>query len=140
MHLGVNAAKLYRPVNFVVDASYYYPMKKDVTAIHDAPVSNYSLKPGNRMQLTEAATYLHSQKISSGLGFRQQWEFESSVDGNSVAGSAGRLFTSILSVNYFHDSYLSMSLNYETPFPFLQYLVNQPRTETLSLALLYGGL
>ena len=110
-----------------------------MTAITDAPVSNYSLN--QVINAVDGSGNLSSQPENKfWMGFRQQWEFESSVDGNSVAGSAGRLFTSILSVNYFHDSYLSMSLNYETPFPFLQYLVNQPRTETLSLALLYGGL
>ena len=140
LHVGANAAKLFRPVNFVVDASYYYPTSKDVSEVHGSPVDPYTIRAGNKFQITESATYLLSEKLSYGLGFKQFWQFESTVNNSAVSGSASRLFSNILSVNYFYDSNINLSIGYETPALFSQYLVNQPQSQTISVAMSYGGL
>jgi len=140
LHVGMNAAKLFRPFKYVVDASYYYPMQKNVTEIHSTSVDPYTIRAGNKIQLVESATYLFNEKVSSGLGLRQSWQFESTVNGSASAGSASRIFSTVASVNYFYDSNMSFSFNYDTPALFEQYLVNQPKSQTVSLAMSYSGL
>ncbi len=140
MHVGANAAKLFRPVNFVIDASYYYPMSKNVSEMHGSPVDSYTIRAGNKFQIVESATYLFSEKLSSGIGFKQAWQFESTVNNSAVAGSASRIVSNIVSLNYFHDLSTSFSFSYETPAVFEQYLANQPQSQTISLAISYGGL
>lgn len=139
-HAGFNASKLYRPVQLTFDTSFFYPFEKNVSEMRGSAVSSpYRLKPGNRIQLVESATYLFSQRWSAAGALKQLWKFESSMNGQNLQGSAGRLFTSALSVSYFHNSSWSFSAAYETPFPFYSYAANEPYSQTVTVSALYGG-
>ena len=140
LHVGANASKLMRPFSFVVDASYYYSMSKNVIEIHSKPVNEYSIQAGNRFQFVESITYLWNEKFSSGLGSKQSLQFESTLNGNSNAGSASRNFSTLASLSYFSSSITSFSLNFETLSFFEQYTVNQPQSQAVSLAMSYSGL
>ena len=140
-YFGLNTSKFYRPFKLSFDGGFFYPFKKTVTEMHGAPVStSYSLKSGNRIQLVEAASYLFNERWSTGAGLKQFWQSATAIDGNIADGSAGRLFSSVVSVNYFYNPAWSFAANYETVFPFYHYLANQPNYQAISLAANYGGI
>lgn len=141
LHAGVDASKIYRPVKLTLDGAFFFPFSKHVTQMRGTDLSSpYSLKPGNRIQTIESVTYLHNEKWSATLGIKQLWEFETSVNGNSVSGSATRLFTSLASINFFYEGVWSIGTTYETAYPFYSYIANQPFAQSVSLAVTYGGL
>lgn len=139
LHAGASLAKLKRPLSFGADASIYYPMSKEVSAIRGNSISPYIYKAGNKVQLTEAISYLQNEKISYALGLKQQLQFESTVSGTNVAGSAARLYTTTASLNYYYSSNLNFTFSFETPYPFESFSVNQARAQSLSVSLFYGG-
>jgi len=140
LHAGIGSSKIYYPIKLTVDGTYFYPVAKSVTQMRGVSVATpYTLKSGNRFQLLESLGYLVNEKWTISAGLKQLWIFESSVDGNAVSGSAGRLFTTIASVNYFVNPAVGLGLSYETPAPFYQYLANQPNAQTVALAATYGG-
>lgn len=132
MYGGFNAAKLYRPVKVSFDGAFFYPFSKNV--------SQSTLKLGNRIQLIESGSYFVTEKWSTTLGLRQLWQSEAAVDGVAASGSAARLFSTLMTVNFLHQETWSFGATYETAFPFYQYLANQPNAQTVSLAATYGGL
>lgn len=139
-YFGLTAAKLYRPWKFAVDGSFFYPFEKVVTQSGGRAISNpYSFKSGNRIQLSESLSYLLSMKWGLGAGFRQFWQFESSVNGNSTQGSAVRAYTSFVSTSYYYMASLFFTASYESAFPFRRYLANQPDNQSFSLMAGYSG-
>lgn len=139
-HVGATAAKLYRPVRIAVDGALFYPFAKEVQKIRNTPISTpYQLKSGNRFQLSESVTYLPTTQWSGTLGFRQLWSLESSIDGSSVSGSAGRSFWGMIALGYFQDDW-SYGLSYETSFPFERYFANQSRSDAFTLNAAFNGL
>ncbi len=139
-HMGLNASKIYSPIKLTFDSAFFYPFSKKVTEMRGDPVSSpYPLKSGNKVQLLESAGYLVNEHWSGTLGVKQLWIFESSLNSEPVLGSAGRLFSSLITLNYFHNASLGLGLTYETAFPFYHYLANQPYVQQISLAATYGG-
>lgn len=141
LHAGVNAAKLFRPVKWSMDAAVFYPRLHTVDKMRGEAVAlPYTFKLGNRLQLAESANYLINQEWSATMGFKQVWTAHSLVGGVESEGSAQRLFTTATSVNYFYDNAWSVGLSYETEFPFYRYEVNQPYAHSVALAITYGGI
>lgn len=139
-HAGINASKLYRPVKFTLDSTFFYPTERTVNRMRGAVVpSPYQLRTGNRFQFVESVTDLLNSRWSGVLGLRQLWVSQSSINGNAGEGSAQRLFSSLAAVNYFLENSWAFALNYETAFPFFRYLANQPNAQSVALAMTYGG-
>ncbi|MBI2521872.1 MAG: hypothetical protein HYV97_15760 [Bdellovibrio sp.] len=140
LHAGIASSKLYRPIKFSLDASFFYPLKKYVTHLHNEPISSpYTMKTGNRVQTSESIAYLFNG-WSSTLGLKQLWQFETSVDRQSTQGSAARLFTTQIGFNYFYADVWTIGVSYETAFPFYRYEANQPYAQTVALSMTYSGL
>ncbi len=140
-HMGANASKLYRPMKYTLDSTFFYPMSKQVNEMRGQPVSSpYDLKLGNRIQLAESAAYLVNEHWSITGGLRQLWVFQSKMNGNSVNGSAQRLFTSLASLSYSYDNSWALGLTYETAFPFYRYQANQAYAQSVAMAVTYGGI
>jgi hypothetical protein len=140
LHAGMNVSKIYSPIKISFDASYFYPFRKAVTNMRGHRLTSpYTLQSGNKIQLTESVSYLFSEHWSSTLGLKQLWIAESAIDDNSVLGSAGRLYATLLSLNYFYNSSWGVGLTYETAFPFYRYLANQAYMQAVSVAAVYGS-
>ena len=140
IHAGLSTSKLYRPIKLSLDGAFFYPVSKHVTHMRNEAVdSPYELKPGNRIQTTESIAYLFNG-WSSTLGLKQLWQFKTSVDGQDSQGSAARLFTTQVGLNYFYADFWSLGTSYETTFPFYRYEVNQPYAQTVALSITYSAL
>lgn len=141
VHFGVNASKLYRPLKITFDGAYFHPLSINVDKLRGKSVTDpYQLTLGNRFQFSEGVAYLFNERWSTGVGFRQLWVLQSSINGNEVDSSAQRLYSSTANVNYSYDNSWSVALSFETVFPFNGYEANQPDAEAVSLALTYGGI
>lgn len=139
-YFGLAASKLYRPWKIGFDSTFFYPFEKTVTQTRGQSIADpYRFKSGNRVQLVESINYLLNMKWGVGAGLKQFWQFESSVNGNSNKGSAIRAYTSFITTSYSYSSRLFFSGNFESAFPFYQYLANQPSNQTLSLMVGYNG-
>lgn len=139
LHLGWVASKLVRPVKVSLSGSFYYPWEKQVTKMRGVSVASpYSFKSGNRVFLEESAGYLISNHWNTAFGLRQLWTLKSKMAGNTVEGSAQRLFSTLMTLGYTMDVSLNMALSYETPFPFYRYVANQANSHLVSFAIQYG--
>lgn len=139
LHGGISAAKLVRPLRLTLNGTFYYPWQKKITQMRDVFVAlPYLFKNGNRIFLEETLSYLINNHWSSSLGIRNLWLLKSTMGQKTVDGSAGRLFSTVISLGYAYDISRSVALNYETLFPFYKYAVNQAHFQTMSLALQYG--
>ncbi|MBI2608769.1 MAG: hypothetical protein HYW47_04120 [Deltaproteobacteria bacterium] len=138
VHSGMSAAKLFRPFKLTVNWIFYYPLEKEVDQIRNRSVAPYDFKSGNRIVLNGVANYLISNHWATALGIKGFWILKSKKDQNVVEGSSARLFSMTASLGYAYDVSWGMALNYETPFPFYKYGVNQPNSHTLSLSVNYG--
>lgn len=141
VHIGANVSKLYRPFKFTFDGAYFHPVSRNVDEIRGKSVSEpYQLKLGNRFQFSESLAYLFNERWSSAVGLRQLWVLQSSINGNEADSSAQRLYTSLASVSYSHDISWNVALSAETVYPFGEFAANQSNSQSVSLALTYGGL
>ena len=142
-HLGFFASKLYRPLKFSVDGSYFYPFSKKVTKIKSVSLlTPYEFKLGNKIQLLENVSYLFNQSWSTSVGFKHVWQFKTKMDRQSIEGSATRLFSSLVTLNYFYDTSfgpIGLGLTYETVFPFYRYLANQANYRAVSITSVIGA-
>ncbi len=140
LHAGLNTSKIFQPIKFTLDGALFYPISKNVTKVQGVPISSpYFFKSGNRIQLIESAGYLINEHWSGTLSLKQLWNFNNKMNGEIIAGSAGRLFSTQTTLNYFYDTALGFGITYETAFPFYRYLANQPNIESVSIAAIYGG-
>ncbi|MBI2605000.1 MAG: hypothetical protein HYW49_02850 [Deltaproteobacteria bacterium] len=139
-HAGLNASKIYYPLKPALDAAYFHPFPRTVDRMRGAAVATpYSFQNGDRLQLLESATLLLGDHFSGTAGLKQLWIFQSRRNGNAVDGSAGRLFSTLASLNYFHDASWSFGLSHETAFPFYQYEASQADARVFSMSVVYGG-
>lgn len=139
-YVGVTAQKLYRPFKVTLDASFQYPLGRNVTASHGQNLSTpYTIKSGNRIQVVESLTYLIDEKWSATAGFRQMLQLESAINDASVAGSAARAYSMLISAAYTHAPDWNFSGTFETLAPFQSYAANQASNQTVSVAAVYGG-
>lgn len=145
LHFGINASKIIRPIKISpfkisMDGTYFYPISKRVVEMRGVRLSDpYPLKSGNRFQAIESLAYLLNEKWSASLGLKELWIQESKINGSSVDGSAGRIFSSIGTVNYFMNASWAFDLAVESSFPFYQYLANQANVQSISIGAIYGG-
>lgn len=140
-HMGMNASKTYRPFKFLVDGTFFCPLRQKVIKMHDAPILNpYRLKSGNRAQWIEGISYLFNNHWNASLNFKQLWILKTTIDRKIVESSAGRLFSTIAGIAYTLNTSLGTSFNYETPFPFYRYMVNQSHYGQFSMGLIYNFL
>lgn len=139
-HAGLNVSKIYYPIKPALDAAYFHPFSRTVDTMRGAAVATpYSFRNGDRFQLVESATLLFGDHFSATAGLKQLWILQSQKDGSTVDGSAGRLFSSLASLNYFHDAAWSFGLSHENAFPFYRYEVNQADARVFSVSVVYGG-
>lgn len=140
IHVGFSASKFFRPIKLSVDGAYFFPFAKTVDRMRSAPVlSPYRFRAGDRFQWVQSASYLFNEHWSGALGVRQLWVLQSSKGGSPVESSAQRLFSSLVNLNYFPRAEWSLAFNYETAFPFYDYLANQSNAQSVSFAMTYGG-
>ena len=99
----------------------------------------YTLKSGNQIQLSEGINVFLGSKLVASLSLSQLWGLASSVDGKKVSASRSRLFSTSLGLGYTFNASWGIGLSYQTPFPFERYLAKQSKTQTISLAITYGG-
>lgn len=141
VHIGANVSKLYRPFKLTFDGVYFYPVSRKVDELRGKSISEpYQLKLGNRFQFSESLAYLFNESWSSAIGLRQLWVLQSSINGSEADSSAQRLFSSLVSLSYSHDISWQVDLLAETVYPFGQFTANRSNSQSVSLALTYGGL
>lgn len=141
IHIGANVSKLYRPFKLTFDSAYFYPISRNVNELRGkSVVEPYELKLGNRFQFSESLAYLFSESWSGAVGLRQLWVLQSSINGSEADSSAQRLYTSLVSISYSRDISWNAALSMETVYPFGQYAANQSNSQSVSLALTYGGM
>ncbi len=139
-HAGVSSSKTYHPFKLSFDGSFLYPFSKKVTKIRKISLSTpYTLKSGNRIQLSEGVSYFLNKHWSGSLGLNQLWTFKSKMNAETVMASRARLFTTLIGINYAYDVSWGGGLSYATAFPFYRYLANQLHSQTISLAMTYTG-
>ncbi len=138
-HIGATLSKLYHPLKFSWDGSFFYPFSKTITQNRGKPIASYDLKNGNQFQMSESISTLFNEHFTGTLSLKQLWQTQSSTDGENLLGSAARLFSTLVSTSCTFNTSWGVSLSYENAFPFYRYLVNQPKTETFLIAGIYNG-
>lgn len=139
IHGGVNISKLVRPLRLSLGGTFYYPWEKRVTKMRGIAVAEpYALKSGNRILLEESLSYLITNHWNSSVGIKELWSLKSNRNGETINGSASRIFSTLMSLGYAVDVSWNVALGYETLFPFYKYAVNQPNAHTASVAVQYG--
>ena len=138
-HIGATLSKLYHPLKLSWDGSFFYPFSKTIAKNSGKPIASYVLKNGNKIQMSESVSYLLNEHITGTLSLKQMWQLQSKIDGQTVLGSAGRLFSTLIGLGYTLNTSWGFSLSHENSFPFYRYLVNQPQTETFLVAGTYNG-
>ena len=139
-YVGFNTSKNYRPIQLVFDGSFFYPFEKKVTKRKSNSIPNpYTLKSGNRIQLSESLNVFLGNKLVASFSLNQLWGLSSSINGEALPASRSRLFSTSLGLGYTFNTSWGIGLSYQTPFPFEKYLAKQSKTQTISLAITYGG-
>lgn len=145
VRLGAGAFRVIEPIRLrvAIDAGVTVPFAQSVVP-QDAPDGTPSVVMGKSKiySLREGVAYpmIWVRGLALNAGLSQQWEGDSTVNGNDIQTTASRSFGTSYGVSYSSRDLWRVSAAYQTPWPFYSYLANQPYSPSISVGMSYSGL
>lgn len=145
VRLGSGAFHVIQPIGLrvAIDAGVTVPLSQNLVP-QDAPDGSptvnvqkshiYSLREG----IAHPVIGVRGLTVNAGLS--QQWQGDTTVNGNDIQTTASRTFGTSYGISYSSPELWRVSAAFQTPWPFYSYLANQPYSPSISVGMSYSGL
>lgn len=133
--LGVSVQKDLRFVIVGVNATYTRRFGRTVPDASGTPVS---VKEGDRIELSESATFPVTRRLSFAAGTAQTWDLSTRINGNHADDTAARVATVFASGSYFVTRYWSVGVGAEAAIPVAKLSMNQLATRSVTVTSTYS--
>jgi hypothetical protein len=132
--LSLELRKEYAPITLAVAVSYTGRLKRMAPGAGAA--GEIEVKEGDKVELSETASYAFSRRFNTALGSSQAWEFDRTVSGVTVPYTFSRVASLSVSSTYFFTQFFSLTGGFDVSIP--RFGVNQQAPRSVTLTTKYG--